>query len=168
MRTASSLLSAMNTQADPCVNFFDYACGTWNKKHVIPEDRSSISTFEVLADQQQFILKSLLEEPISKLEHAATIKAKQFYASCMDVQQIRAIGDVPILEVLSRLGGWPVIERDWKVPKFSNEQLFGLMRGEFGESVIIELFVGADDKNSSANIIQVNEGRLLLLINHIL
>lgn len=71
-------------------------------------------------------------------------------------EQIREIGDTPVLEVLSRLGGWPVIEKDWKAPKkFSAEQLFGRLRGEYGESVIIELFVGADDKNSSVNIIQV-------------
>lgn len=44
---ASSLLSAMDRTHDPCKDFFQYACGTWNKKHVIPEDRSSISTFEV-------------------------------------------------------------------------------------------------------------------------
>lgn len=37
----------MDSTADPCEDFFQYACGTWNKKHVIPEDRSSISTFEV-------------------------------------------------------------------------------------------------------------------------
>lgn len=47
----------MDYTADPCVDFFQYACGTWNKKHVIPEDRSSISTFEVMADQLQVILK---------------------------------------------------------------------------------------------------------------
>lgn len=37
----------MDATKDPCEDFFQYACGTWNKKHVIPEDRSSISTFEV-------------------------------------------------------------------------------------------------------------------------
>jgi membrane metallo-endopeptidase-like protein 1 len=37
----------MDSSADPCHDFFQFACGTWNKKHVIPEDRSSISTFEV-------------------------------------------------------------------------------------------------------------------------
>jgi membrane metallo-endopeptidase-like protein 1 len=37
----------MDHTADPCQDFFQFACGTWNKKHVIPEDRSSISTFEV-------------------------------------------------------------------------------------------------------------------------
>lgn len=61
-----------------------------------------------------------------------------------------------MLKVLSKLGGWPVIERDWKPPKtLKKEHLFGRLRGEFSESVIIELFVGADDKNSSRNIIQV-------------
>ena len=54
---ASSLLAAMDRSANPCTDFFQFACGTWNKKHVIPEDRSSISTFEVLADQLQVILK---------------------------------------------------------------------------------------------------------------
>ena len=49
----------MDKSADPCTDFFQYACGSWNRKHVIPEDRSSISTFEVLADQLQIILKGM-------------------------------------------------------------------------------------------------------------
>ena len=47
----------MDRTADPCHDFFQYACGSWNRKHVIPEDRSSISTFEVMADQLQVVLK---------------------------------------------------------------------------------------------------------------
>lgn len=37
----------MDLTADPCEDFFQFACGTWNKVHPIPEDHSSISTFEV-------------------------------------------------------------------------------------------------------------------------
>lgn len=66
MIAASSLMSAMDHQADPCVDFFQYACGTWNKKHVIPEDRSSISTFEVMADQLQVILKGNLYRKVKE------------------------------------------------------------------------------------------------------
>ena len=51
----------MDQTADPCNDFFQYACGDWNKKHVIPEDRTSISTFEVMADQLQVILKGITQ-----------------------------------------------------------------------------------------------------------
>ena len=53
----------MDRGADPCDDFFQFACGSWNRKHVIPEDRSSISTFEVLADKLQIILKGRNELP---------------------------------------------------------------------------------------------------------
>lgn len=55
--TAASLLSAMDPSADPCEDFYQFACGTWDKRHLIPEDKSSINTFEVLADRLQVILK---------------------------------------------------------------------------------------------------------------
>ncbi|EDV44465.1 uncharacterized protein Dana_GF20372 [Drosophila ananassae] len=158
VRTAASLLSAMDLTADPCEDFFQYACGTWNKVHPIPEDRSSISTFEVLSDQQQVILRGVLEEPIDERDNQATIKAKTFFKSCMDIPQIRKIGSGRLKQVLKSLGGWPVIERDWRPPQdLSVERLMGLLRLNYSEPVMIELYVGADDKNSSVNILQMDQ-----------
>ena len=74
----------MDQTADPCVDFFQFACGSWNRKHIIPEDRSSISTFEVLADQLQIILKGILEEGPNSQDNNSTLKAKYFYHSCMN------------------------------------------------------------------------------------
>ncbi|XP_019868485.2 neprilysin-1-like [Aethina tumida] len=163
VRTASSLLSAMDHTADPCVDFFQYACGTWNKKHPIPEDRSSISTFEVMADQLQLILKGVLEEPINLEDNDATRKAKTFYNTCMDIFQIRKIGDGPLREVLDKLGGWPVTRGpDWTPPAFSIETLMGRIRGIYNEGVLVETWVGPDDKNSSVNIIQMDQMQLAL------
>ncbi|KAG4072943.1 hypothetical protein HA402_006623 [Bradysia odoriphaga] len=147
----------MDRTQDPCENFFEYACGTWNKKHVIPEDRSSISTFEVLADQQQVILKGVLEEEINSFDSAATIKAKNFYKSCIDLQEIRTVGDKPLRNVLESLGGWPVAVKNWTTPAFSIESMLGRLRGEYSEAVLVELYVGADDKNSSVNILQLDQ-----------
>ncbi|CAG2182909.1 unnamed protein product, partial [Oppiella nova] len=78
----------MDLSADPCEDFFQFACGTWNKKHIIPEDRSSISTFEVLADNLQILLKDLLEQQPNSYDNSATIKAKIFYKSCMNTRKI--------------------------------------------------------------------------------
>lgn len=156
VRTAASLLTAMDSTAAPCVDFFQYACGTWNRLHVIPEDRSSISTFEVLADQLQVILKRLLEEPPNADDNNATLKAKMFYRSCMDIPRIREIGDTPLKKTLQHLGGWPaVVGTSWKPPAYPLEVLLGRLRGEYNEGVLLEQWVGPDDKNSSANILQV-------------
>ena len=57
MFIAAQLIHSMNPTVDPCDNFFEYACGNWNKKNVIPEDKSSYNTFEKLHDELQITLK---------------------------------------------------------------------------------------------------------------
>lgn len=71
-------------------------------------------------------------------------------------EQIRKIGINPIRNVLKSLGGWPVIEQNWVLPNTSIEHLIGTLRGVYSEPVLVELYVGADDKNSSKNILQVS------------
>ena len=56
--SAAQLLDSIDLKADPCNDFFQYACGSWNKKHIIPEDKSSYNTFEKLHDELQVKLKS--------------------------------------------------------------------------------------------------------------
>ncbi|KAL3227886.1 hypothetical protein MRX96_003837 [Rhipicephalus microplus] len=126
---ASSLLNGMDQSADPCSDFFQYACGSWNKRHQIPEDRPSISTFEVLSDELQIILKDVIED----------------------------IGDQPLRAVLRSLGGWPVTEPNWTAPPWGVERLLGDLRGRFDQGVVVEQWVGPDDKNSSVNIIQIDQ-----------
>jgi membrane metallo-endopeptidase-like protein 1 len=48
-----------------------------------------------------------------------------------------------------------VTQADWKPPEFSVETLLGRLRGEYNEGVLIDQWVGPDDKNSSVNILQV-------------
>jgi membrane metallo-endopeptidase-like protein 1 len=69
--------------------------------------------------------------------------------------QIRKLGDAPLRDVLASLGGWPVTQPNWQPPEFSVETLLGRLRGQYNEGVLIEQWVGPDDKNSSVNILQV-------------
>ncbi|ENN73974.1 hypothetical protein YQE_09430, partial [Dendroctonus ponderosae] len=73
------------------------------------------------------------------------------------VIQIRKVGDQPIRDVLDSLGGWPVTKVDWQPPNSSIETLLGRIRGVYSEGFLVEQWVGPDDKNSSVNIIQMDQ-----------
>ncbi|XP_020294644.1 membrane metallo-endopeptidase-like 1 isoform X2 [Pseudomyrmex gracilis] len=158
VKTASKLLEAMDRTVPPCDDFFQYACGTWNRLHVIPEDSSATNKFEVMGDGLELILKNILEKPPDPDDNNATVKAKMFYRSCTNISHIRKLGDVPLRESLQRLGGWPVVVgASWKPPSYSLEVFLGRLRSEYDEGVLIEQRVGPDDTNSSVNIIQFDQ-----------
>ena len=49
----------MDRTVDPCTDFFEYACGNWNKVNVIPDDRATYNTFAKLRDDIQVLLKGV-------------------------------------------------------------------------------------------------------------
>ena len=55
---AADLLEAMNATADPCDDFFQFACGGWVRKNPIPDSKSRYTQFDVLRDQLTATMKS--------------------------------------------------------------------------------------------------------------
>nr|XP_012224493.1 PREDICTED: membrane metallo-endopeptidase-like 1 isoform X2 [Linepithema humile] len=82
---------------------------------------------------------------------------------CVRTARIRESRDAPLKEILKRLGGWPaVVGTSWKPPPYPLEVLLGRLRGEYNEGVLLEQWVGPDDKNSSTNILQLDQMQLAL------
>ncbi|CAG5124583.1 unnamed protein product, partial [Candidula unifasciata] len=156
----AQLMAGMDFTADPCDDFFQFACGQWNKKHIIPEDKPTYNTFDKLHEELQVIMRDLLEQPRTEQDSQATLKAKILYKSCMNVSQIEAIGDTPLRAVIGDLGGWPVLDSHWPSEQFVLEDVLAKMRGKYSSPLLLECAVSADDKNSSVYIIQMEQGSL--------
>lgn len=60
VRVASKILEALDTEMDPCQDFYQYSCGGWIKRNPLPNGRSKWSTFNSIWDQNQAIMKHLL------------------------------------------------------------------------------------------------------------
>jgi putative endopeptidase len=95
----------MDTTVDPCVNFFQYSCGGYLKETPIPADESSYGQFDKLNDQNQLVLKAILEKAAAggAGRTANEQKIGDYYATCMNVEAVDSTGLKPLQPLLDRI-----------------------------------------------------------------
>ena len=82
------MLDKLDETADPCDDFYQFACGSFIEETVIPDDRTRTSMFSILGDKLDVQVRGLLEGEIKASDPKPFQMAKSVFQSCMDKETI--------------------------------------------------------------------------------
>ncbi|HEX3759382.1 MAG TPA: M13 family metallopeptidase [Kofleriaceae bacterium] len=94
----------IDTAADPCTDFYAFACGGFMKTAVIPPDRSSWGAIELVVKDSEDVLHQVLDDAAKGRSGDPTLdKIGTYYAACMDEAAIERAGIAPIQPLLDAI-----------------------------------------------------------------
>jgi putative endopeptidase len=97
----------MDTTVNACRDFFAFANGTWLNTDTIPAAYSSSGVFKDMADRNELVVKSVLEDAVARApslpDTSTEHKLGIFYGSCMDSTTVEAAGLTPLLPTFASI-----------------------------------------------------------------
>jgi len=145
--------STFDHSVRPQDDFFRYVNGGWLKKTEIPADASSWGAFQELRENSRNAEHELFESASKANAPASTPRGKvgNLYASYMDSARVEKLGLTPVAPVLHSISE---LKTSSQLPAvFAHLAHLGV-QGPAG------VFVGADAKHSTQNIVQVSQSGL--------
>lgn len=144
-------MSRMDTSAEACNDFYQYANGTWLKTTKIPAEYPSWGSFTIVYENNQNVLKQVVENAAKTTNAPKGSDAQlvgDYYSSCMNEAAIEKAGIAPIKPYLAE------VDKIKTVKDFERELANFHNRGFGG---VFNFSIGTDDKNSSANIANASQ-----------
>ncbi len=145
---------AIDKSANPCENFYQYACGNWQKNNPIPGDQSRWGQFNKLAENNRLVLYEILSNAAKPGNHTPVEqKVGDYFAACMDTKTIDARGTAPLKVDLDAIG--KVSSRPQLVEEIADLQ-------QKGVRAVMAFYAAADMHDATMQVANLDQGGLTL------
>jgi putative endopeptidase len=147
-------VTAIDKTADPCTDFYQYACGNWVKNNPIPSDQARWGRFNELAERNNYLLYKELNAAAEAPKTPLQKKYGDYFAACMNVELADKLGAKPVEPVMKAIASLQD-KKDLSamVAKLQNDYALGVFYG---------IRVEQDQKDSSNQIVNAGQGGITL------
>ena len=100
-------LTSIDATADPCNDFYKFACGKFAANHPIPADQTGVDQFYALYNVNTQALRGILEKAAAGGPGRSPDEQKigDFYHACMDRDAVERKGLEPVAPLLAEIDG---------------------------------------------------------------
>jgi putative endopeptidase len=152
--TPSLDVNAMDRTQDPCVDFYQYACGGWQKNNPIPPDQTAWNVYRKMAEDNVAFLREVLEQAATaKDRDPVTQKIGDYYAACMDEARVERLGVSPLRRDLDAIAAAKSTQEIAAV-------LAGLQRESAARGILFVAGSDQDPDDSDRQIASFDQGGL--------
>ena len=149
------VLSDLDKTVSPATDFYQFATGGWQKAHPLPAAYSRYGSFDMLQENVNKQINTILTELSKKKYQAGTNERKlsDFYKLAMDSVRRNQEGIAPVKPLLDEMEAAKTLDALHQVQ---------LKYAKLGYGVPFGSYFGADDKNVTRNILSLSQGGLTL------
>ena len=147
--------AAIDKTADPCTDFYQFACGNWLKNNPVPADQVMWArSFSQLDERNRYLLWQELDAAVKNPKSPLREQYGDFFGACMNTNLMEQKGLRPLEPAFQRIDG---LKNAHEVAALASE-----LAGEGSPMPLFDFDVEQDEKDSSKQIATVSQAGLSL------